>query len=64
MLIQRKRFWNKRYPFCLGNISEDVSANNMKKKTGLNRCVYVFLVHYKTFDTRDIIDIHKKHNMK
>ena len=26
----------KRYPLCLGNISKDFTANNMKK-TGLNR---------------------------
>ena len=26
----------KEYPFCFGNISKDFTANNMKKKTGLN----------------------------
>ena len=31
--IQSKRFWNKKYPLCLGNISGDFSANKMKKKT-------------------------------
>ena len=36
----------------------DFSANIMKK-TGLNGCVYNFSVDYKTFDTSDIIDIHK-----
>ena len=25
-------------PFCLGNISEDWSVDNMKKKNGLNGC--------------------------
>ena len=34
--IQSKRLWNKKHPLCLGNISGDFSANNMKKKTGLN----------------------------
>ena len=38
------------------------------KKTGLNEGVYNFSFDYKTFDTSDIIDIHKylmkKHNIK
>ena len=38
--VQSKRFC-KKYPLCLGNVSEDLSANNMKK-TGLNRCIYNF----------------------
>ena len=33
--------------------------SNMKKKTGLNECVYDFSIDYKTFDTSNIIDIHK-----
>ena len=53
---------------CLGNISGYFSADDMKKKTGLNGCVYDFSVDYKTFDTSDIINIHKylmkKHNTK
>ena len=36
----------------------------MKKKTGLNDCVYNFLIDYKTFNTSDIIDIHKYLNKK
>ena len=52
---------------CLGNISGDFSANNMKK-TGLNGCVYDFSVDYRAFDTSNIIDIHKylmkKHDTK
>ena len=44
---------------CLGNISGDFSANNMQKKTELNGRVYDFSVDYKTFDTNNIIDIHK-----
>ena len=52
-----------KYPLCLGNISEDFSANNMKK-TGLNGRVFFFgcgdfSVDYKTFDTSNIIDIYK-----
>ena len=54
---------------CLGNISGDFSANNMKKKkTGLNGCVYNFAVDNRAFDTSNIIDIHKyfmkKHDIK
>ena len=45
--IQSKRFWNKKYPLGLENIS------------GLNGCVYDFPVDYKTFDTSDIFDINK-----
>ena len=33
----------KKYPLCLGNISKDFTANNMKKR-GLNRYVYKFLL--------------------
>ena len=43
---------------CLGNISRDFSANNMKK-TILNGCLYDFSVDYKAFDMSNIIDIHK-----
>ena len=57
----------KRYPLCLGNISKDVSVDNMKK-TGLNRYVYDFSVDYDIIDTSNIIDIHKylrnKHDKK
>ena len=34
-----KRFWNKKYPLCLGNISKDFTAINLKK-AGLNGYVY------------------------
>ena len=56
--IQSKRFWNKKYRLCLGNISGDFGTNNMRK-TGLNGCVYNFSVAYRAFDTSDIIDNHK-----
>ena len=53
------------YPLCLGNISKDVSIDNMKKN-GLNEYVYDFSVDYNAID--DILDIHKylmkKHNIK
>ena len=57
------------YPLCLGNISVDFLANNMKKKTtGLNRCMYEFCLGYRVFDTSNIIGIHnylmKKHDIK
>ena len=48
----------KKYHLSVGNISGDVSANNMKK-TGLNGCVYNFSFDYKTFTASDIIDIYK-----
>ena len=46
------------YALCLGNISGDCSANNMKK-TGLNGCVYDFSVDYRGLNTSNILDIHK-----
>ena len=58
---------------CLGNISGDFSANNMKKnktkqnKTGLSACMY-FSIDCRAFDTSNIVDIRKyfikKHNIK
>ena len=45
-------------PLCLGNISKDRSADNMKK-TGFNGYVYDFSVDYDTTDVDDIKDIHK-----
>ena len=43
----------------LENISGYFSANKMKKKTGLNGCVYDFSVDYRAFETSNIINIHK-----
>ena len=45
-------------PLCLGNISKDSSADNMKK-TGFNGYVYDFSVDYDATDVDDIKDIHK-----
>ena len=45
----------KKHPFCLGNVSGEFSANNIKK-TGLNRYAYDFSVDYISFDTSDIIN--------
>ena len=45
-------------PLCLGNISKDWSADNMKK-TGFNGYVYDFSVDYDATDVDDIKDIHK-----
>ena len=57
----------RKYPLCLGNISRDFSANNMKK-AGLNGYVYDFSVDYRGFDTSNTINIHTflmgKHNTK
>ena len=44
-------------PLCLGNISKDCSADNIKK-TGLNGHVYDFSVDYDAIAVDDILDIH------
>ena len=46
-------------PLCLGNISEDFSVANMKKKTGLHGSVFDFSVDYRVITVDDILDIHK-----
>ena len=43
---------------CLGNISKDWSADNMKK-TGFTGYVYDFNVDYDAIDVDDILDSHK-----
>ena len=57
----------KPYPLCLGNISNDFTANNMKK-TGLNEYMCNFSVGYNIIDNCSLIDIRKylmkKHDMK
>ena len=47
---------------CLGNISEDFTLDNMKrkKKTGLNRAVKVFSIDYNPISTSNILDIDRK----
>ena len=45
-------------PLCLGNISRDWSADNIKR-TGFNGYVYDFSVDYDATDVDDIKDIHK-----
>ena len=45
-------------PLCLGNISKDWSADNLKK-TGFNGYVCGFSVDYDATDVDDILDIHK-----
>ena len=47
------------YPLCLGNISNDFSVDNMKKKPGLNGFVYDFSVDYNAIAADDILEIHK-----
>ena len=53
-------------PLCLGNISKDWSADDMKK-TGFNGYVYDFSVDFDSTDVDDIKDIHmylmKKNNI-
>ena len=48
----------KPYPLCLGNISKDFTANNIKK-TGLEGYVYNFSVDYNLIDDSNTINIHK-----
>ena len=43
-------------PLCLGNISKDLSADNMNK-TGFNKYVYDFSADYDATDVDDIDDI-------
>ena len=43
---------------CLGNISKDLSLNNMKD-IGLNGYVYDFSVDYDVIVVDDILNIHK-----
>ena len=45
-------------PLCLGNISKDLSVDNMKK-TGLYGYIYDFSIDYGATDVDDIVDIHK-----
>ena len=45
-------------PLCLGNISKDLSTDNMKK-TGFNGYFYDFSVDYDSTDVDYIKDIHK-----
>ena len=52
----------KKCPLCLGNISKDSTADNMKKAE-LNGYFYKVLVDYNIVATSNIIDIHK-HLMK
>ena len=64
---KQKVLKQKKYPSCLGNISKDFTANNIKE-AGLNRYVYEFSVDHNIIDTANIIDIHKclmkKHDIK
>ena len=47
-----------RTEICLGNISGDFSADNMKK-TGLYGNVYDFSIDFTSIAVNDILDIHK-----
>ena len=68
-LLMVKKLWSLKQdseiaasPICLGNISKDWSADNMKK-TGLNGYVYEFSVDYGDISKSDITEampiIHK-----
>ena len=47
------------YPLCLGNISNDFTLDNMKKKKRWKGSVKVFSVDYNPIDTSSIVDIHR-----
>ena len=50
----------KKCPLCLGNSSENFSANNMKKKNMVKWVrVRFFSVDYRALDTSNIINFHK-----
>ena len=49
----------KDYALCLGNISKDLTVNNLKKKTGLKGVVNFFSVDFNPIDTNDILGINK-----
>ena len=50
----------KKCPLCLGNSSENFSANNMKKKNMVKWVrVRFFSVDYRALDTSNIINVHK-----
>ena len=46
-------------PLCLGNISKNWLADNLKKKTGFNGYSFDFSVNYDAAAIDDIKDIHK-----
>ena len=43
---------------CLGNVSKNFSASNIKK-TGFNSYIYDFSVDYDAINVDDVLDIHK-----
>ena len=47
------------YQLCLGNISKDLSLDNMKKTSLQEGCVYDFSVDYDAIEVSDILDIYK-----
>ena len=63
LLMVQKRFKTKDSMIvpnnlCLGNVSKDFSASNMKK-TGFNGDIYEFSVDFDSIDVDDIKDIYK-----
>ena len=49
----------KDYALCLGNVSENFTINNMKRKTGLKGVVNFFSVNLILLIINDTLDIHK-----
>ena len=46
------------YNLCLGDVSKDFSASNMKE-TGFNGYIYDFSIDYNSIDVNHMKDIHK-----
>ena len=44
---------------CLGNVSKNFSASNMKKKNGFNGYIYDFSVDYNAIQVPDTLGIYK-----
>ena len=49
----------KDYALCLGNVSNDFTIHNMKKKTVLKGVVNFFSIDFIAIDNKDILNIHK-----
>ena len=49
----------KDYALCLGNVSNDFTIYNLKKKTVLKGVVNFFSIDFNAIDNKDILNIHK-----
>ena len=56
--FKAKNFEIKPYKLCLGNISKDLTVDNIKK-TGMNGKLYNYPVSYDIIDASEIVDRYK-----